>query len=193
MSTQKQSKPWLRNPVAHVQFVPIEQVEANDYNPNAVATNEMRLLYTSIKADGYTQPVVVVHDEERDRYVIVDGFHRYSIMRAYEDIREANAGMLPVVVIDKDINDRMASTVRHNRARGKHSVIGMADMVFSMLENHMSDEEVCNELGLSPEELVRYKHVTGFSKLFEDREFSRSWTTARMTKLKREFKEKQDA
>lgn len=187
------NKPWLNNPVAHVQFVPLETVEANEYNPNAVAPNEMRLLYTSIKADGYTQPVVVIHDAEQDRYVIVDGFHRYSIMKTYDDIREASGGMLPVVVIDKPMNDRMASTIRHNRARGKHSVNGMADMVYAMLADHWADEQICNELGLSPEELLRYKHVTGFSKLFEDREFNRSWKTARMAKLEHEWKEKQDA
>lgn len=184
-------KPWLSNPVANVQFVPIEKVEANDYNPNAVAPNEMKLLYTSIAADGYTQPVVVIYDEPRDRYVIVDGFHRYTIMRTFKDINEANAGMLPVVVIDKDINDRMASTIRHNRARGKHSVAGMASMVFTMLEEGWDDTEICNEVGVSPEELLRLKHVTGFSKLFENGEYRMAWETARMARLRREFKAKE--
>jgi ParB-like chromosome segregation protein Spo0J len=183
------SKPWLNNPVAHVQFVPLDKVSANDYNPNAVAPNEMRLLYTSIKADGYTQPVVVVRDEEQDRYVIVDGFHRYSIMKAYQDIYDANAGMLPVVVIDKDMNERMAATVRHNRARGKHSVAGMAEMVFAMLTDETYDDaRICNELGLSAEELIRYKHVTGFSRLFEDGQFGMAWRTARQAKLERDWK-----
>ena len=179
--------PYLRNPVANVKFVPIEQVEPNDYNPNSVAPNEMRLLYVSIKADGYTQPVVTIHDAERDRYVIVDGFHRYTVMRTHPDIYEANDGMLPVVVIDKPINERMASTVRHNRARGKHALDGMADMVFAMLEEGWKDEDVCNEIGVTPEELGRLKHVTGFSKLFENAEYRRAWTTRRMAQFKRDY------
>lgn len=179
-------KPWLKNPVAKVQFVPIEKVVSNGYNPNQVAPNEMKLLYTSIAADGYTQPVVVVYDKEKDQFVIVDGFHRYTIMRTFKDIHEKNAGMLPVVVIEKDINDRMASTIRHNRARGKHSVAGMASMVFSMLDEGWDDAEICNEVGLSPEELLRLKHVTGFSKLYENGEYRKAWTTARMNRIKRE-------
>jgi ParB-like chromosome segregation protein Spo0J len=150
-------------PVSAVLFVPIDKVYANDYNPNSVATNEMRLLYTSISHDGYTQPVVTVYDERADRYVIVDGFHRYSTMRRNADIRESTGSLLPIVVIDKPINDRMASTVRHNRAHGKHSITGMASMVFSMLENGWADEAICAELGMEADELVRLKHVTGFS------------------------------
>lgn len=194
-------KPWLANPVASVKFVPLEQVEANDYNPNAVAPREMQLLHKSISEDGYTQPVVVIHDKERDKYVIVDGFHRFTVMSRFKDIREKNAGMLPVVVIDKPINDRMASTVRHNRARGKHSVSGMADMVFAMLEElrqqgeepGVADAKVCNDLGLSPEELLRYKHVTGFSKLFKDGKFGPAWKTKRMAELERDFKKGEKA
>jgi hypothetical protein len=110
-------------------------------------------------------------------------------MRMNKDIFDANAGMLPVVVIDKPINDRMASTIRHNRARGKHAVTGMADMVFAMLDGGWDDSAVCNEIGLSPEELVRIKVVTGFAKLFENVEYNRSWTTARMEQLKREQKD----
>src|SRR3990167_5991154 len=113
-------------PVSHVQWVPLAKVEANDYNPNVVAKNELRLLYLSIKEDGYTQPVVTVYDGERDRYIIVDGFHRYLVLKYHDDIRERTGGLLPIVVIDKGINDRMASTIRHNRARGKHNIAGMA-------------------------------------------------------------------
>lgn len=183
----KKKEPWLSNPVAKVMFIPVEKVRANDYNPNSVAPNEMRLLYHSIKADGYTQPVVCVYDKAEDVYVIVDGFHRYTVMRTFADIREANGGMLPVVVIDKPMNDRMASTVRHNRARGKHSVTGMASMVFQMLDGGMDDAEICNELGLEVEELLRLKHVTGFSKLFETADYRQAWTTARMERLRREY------
>lgn len=173
-------------PVDVVRWVPITDVEANDYNPNSVATNEMRLLHTSIAHDGYTQPVVTVFDPERKKYVIVDGFHRYTTARLHADIQAATKGCVPVVVIDKPINDRMASTVRHNRARGKHSVTGMANMVFAMLDNGWADEDICNELGMEPEELIRMKHVTGFSKLFENAEYRRAWQTARMAQFKRD-------
>jgi ParB-like chromosome segregation protein Spo0J len=131
-----------------------------------------------------TQPVVTVYDPEHDRYVIVDGFHRYTTMRLHEDVRERCNGLLPIVVIDKDINDRMASTVRHNRARGKHSVSGMASMVFQMLENGWDDAAICAELGLEADELLRLKHVTGFSKLFEDVDYRKAWETQNQIKLR---------
>jgi hypothetical protein len=164
-----------KHPVNNVIWVDVENVEANDYNPNAVASQEMGLLYTSIKHDGYTQPVVTVYDEEKKKYVIVDGFHRYHICRTNKDISESTGGKIPIVVLDKDINDRMAATVRHNRARGSHSVKGMSSMVFSMLDNGWADEDVCNELGMEPEELLRLKHITGFSKLFDDAEYKKAW------------------
>jgi len=179
------------NAVANVKFIPIEQVQANDYNPNAVARNEMRLLYLSIFHDTYTMPVVTIYDESIDKYVIVDGFHRYTTMRTNKDIYELNNGYLPCVVLDKDINERMASTVRHNRARGKHSVAGMSTIVFDMLQNGKSDQEICKELGLEAEELARLKHITGFSKLFEDVEYGKSWETDKQLKYKKEWKEKE--
>jgi hypothetical protein len=178
-------------PVDYVRWVPIEKVKANDYNPNSVAKNEMRLLYVSILHDGYTQPVVTVYDEDSDSYVIVDGFHRYTTMRLHDDIRERNGGLLPVVVIDKSINDRMASTVRHNRARGKHSVSGMASMVFSMLDNGWGDEAICAELGLEADELIRLKHVTGFSKLFEDVEYRRAWEAKKQLEIRKAYEDRQ--
>jgi ParB-like chromosome segregation protein Spo0J len=173
-------------PIDHVHWVPIEQVRANDYNPNSVASKEMDLLYTSILHDGYTQPIVTVHDAQNDVYVIIDGFHRYFTAKANKDILERNGGLLPIVVLDKSINDRMASTVRHNRARGEHSVSGMAGMVFQMLENGWEDADICNELGMEPEEILRLKHITGFSKLFEDAEYSESWKTKNMLRLERD-------
>ena len=187
-----ENSPLNNNPVDNVKWVPLKQVKANDYNPNQVAKNEMGLLYTSIDHDGYTQPVVTIYDEDKDEYVIVDGFHRYSVMKHYKSIRERNKGMLPVVVIEKDINDRMASTVRHNRARGKHSIEGMSKIVFEMLENGWSDAEIIEELGMETEELIRLKHITGFSKLFEDTEYNRAWETKRQLKLKREYKENEN-
>ena len=173
-------------PVDHVRWIPIEKVRGNDYNPNSVATNEMRLLYTSIEHDGYTQPIVAVYDEDSDEYVIVDGFHRHLVAKNYPDVLGRLNGHVPVVVIEKDINDRMASTVRHNRARGKHSTGGMATMVFSLLDNGWDDSAICAELGMEAEELVRLKHVTGFSKLFADVEYKRAWETRRQIKLRKE-------
>lgn len=181
--------PLNAQPIDFVRWVPVEKVHANDYNPNSVAKNEMKLLHTSIEHDGYTQPVVTIYDEENDRYVIVDGFHRYTIMRLYNDIRERTGGLLPIVVINKTINDRMASTVRHNRARGKHSVTGMANMVFSMLENGWDDADICAELGLEPDELIRLKHVTGFSKLFENVDYRMSWETKQQIAIRKKYEQ----
>jgi len=173
-----------KHPVNSVRWIPIEQVEPNDYNPNSVARIELGLLLTSILHDGYTQPVVTIHDKERDKYVIVDGFHRYFVMKMNEEVYESTGGLLPCVVIDKPLTDRMASTVRHNRARGKHSVEGMSNMVFKMLDEGMTDAQICNELGMEPEELLRLKHITGFSKLFADREYNKAWVTKMQIKTK---------
>ena len=160
---------------------------ANDYNPNSVAVNEMKLLYRSILHDGYTQPVVTIYDEKQDIYVIVDGFHRHLVMKMNKDIYAKNNGLLPCVVLKKDINDRMASTIRHNRARGRHSVEGMSSIVFSMLDNGWSDVDICKELGLEHEELIRLKHVTGFSKLFENVEYRQAYESRAQIKLRQEW------
>lgn len=174
-------------PIDNVRWIPIEQVQPNDYNPNSVAVVELQLLHTSIEHDGYTQPVVTIYDDTLGKYVIVDGFHRYFVMKNSPDIMAMCHGLLPVVVIDKGINDRMASTIRHNRARGKHSVNGMSSLVFSMLDNGWTDEAICNELGMEPEEVLRLKHITGFSKLFADREYNKSWQTRRQILIKRDY------
>jgi hypothetical protein len=173
-------------PVDFVHWIPIEQIEANDYNPNNVAKIEMGLLYSSIYHDGYTQPIVTIYDPDKHKYIIVDGFHRYYVMKMNKDIYDRCNGLLPVVVIDKQINDRMASTVRHNRARGKHSIQGMSNLIFSMLDNGWDDAEICNELGMQAEELLRLKHITGFSKLFADTEYHRAWVTRRQIKIKKD-------
>ncbi len=185
------TSPQKHNPVDCVLWVPIEKVEANDYNPNAVAMQEMKLLYTSIVHDGYTQPIVTIYDKDKDKYVIVDGFHRYSVTKYNKDLCELNHGCVPVVVIDKDINDRMASTIRHNRARGRHSIDGMSTVVMKMLENGWGDTDICNELGLEPEELVRLKHITGYSKLYAGKEFSKAWETTHQIQLRKKYKEEQ--
>ncbi len=182
--------PFSVNPVDFVRWIRYEKVKPNDYNPNIVANTEMELLYKSVYEDGYTQPVVAFYDDDKDEYTIVDGFHRYSLMRLYKDIYNRNKGFLPVVVIEKDINERMASTIRHNRARGKHQVVSMAKIVFDMLKNGWSDEEICNRLGMEPEELIRLKHISGFSKLFEKVPYNKAWKTTNMVKLEKEWKEK---
>ena len=174
-------------PVSKVLWVPVEQVQSNDYNPNTVATNEMNLLYISILHDGYTQPIVTVHDKKRNKYIIVDGFHRYLVCKTRKDIYKRTGGQVPIVVLDKPINDRMASTVRHNRARGRHATTGMASMVFALLENGWDDAAICNEIGMEPEELLRLKHITGFSKLFEDAKYQKSWQTERQIRLRKEY------
>ena len=180
--------PMASQPIDRVLWVPINKVKANDYNPNSVASVEMKLLYKSIDHYGYTQPIVTVYDPEKKVYVIIDGFHRYFICKSNDDIRERNKGLLPIVVLDKDINDRMASTVRHNRARGKHSIDGMSSMVFQMLENGWQDDEICNELGMEAEELLRLKHITGFSKLFQDMEYKKAWRTKEQIRAEAKYK-----
>jgi ParB-like chromosome segregation protein Spo0J len=176
--------PLNGQPIDRVRWVNIDKVTPNDYNPNSVANIEMGLLYTSILHDGYTQPIVTIYDSEKDMYTIVDGFHRYFTCKNNDDIRNRNQGCVPIVVINKDINDRMASTVRHNRARGSHSVAGMSNMVFKMLENGWKDNDICNELGMQPEELLKLKHITGFSKLFESVEYKKAWETKNMIKYR---------
>jgi len=181
------NSPLKEQPVNRIKWVDINKVSPNDYNPNSVAKKEMGLLYTSILHDGYTQPVVTIYDEVKDKYIIIDGFHRYFTCKSNKDILDRNKGRLPIVVLNKDINDRMASTVRHNRARGMHSVTGMSSMVFNMLENGWEDVDICNELGMSVEELIKLKHITGFSKLFKDKEYSKSWQTKNQILLKKKY------
>jgi ParB-like chromosome segregation protein Spo0J len=181
------------NPIAEVLWVPIEKVFANDYNPNSVALMEMKLLYVSIKHDGYTQPAVTIYDAERDRFVIVDGFHRYSVMKRYPDMLARNHGLLPIVVIDKGVNDRMASTIRHNRARGKHSIDGMSALVVEMLSNGWSDRRVCEELGLEKQELIRLKHITGYAKFFAGGDYSPAMETNRQIEERLAYERTEDA
>ena len=183
---------WEDQPIDNVIRVPVDKIQANDYNPNSVAKREMDLLYNSIFHDGYTQPVVTIYDPEIDKYVIVDGFHRYQTMRTHEDIIKQNGNTLPIVVIKANAKDRMASTVRHNRARGKHSIAGMGSIVFNMLQEGADDKEICQKLGLEAEELLRLKHITGFSKLFKDMKYSKSWQTDKMIKIKKDYEEQHD-
>lgn len=148
------------SPVYNVKKIPVEKIEANDYNPNKVATKEMELLYISIKEDGYTMPIVCYYDKERDKYIVVDGFHRYRTIMEHKDIYEREGGCLPVSIIDKDINDRMASTIRHNRARGKHEVELQASLV-KMLKDGWDELKIMKELGMTLEEVQRLLGLVG--------------------------------
>lgn len=165
----------FKSPVYDVKRVPIEQVTANDYNPNSVAPPEMALLETSIWEDGYTQPVVVVYDDENDKYVVVDGFHRYCTLRDSQRIYAREKGMLPVVVLKKEMHDRMASTIRHNRARGTHNIELMSTIVSELVEMGKGDRWICQHIGMSPDELLRLKQITGVAALFQNQDFSESW------------------
>ena len=147
----------FKSPVYNVKAVPIEKIEANDYNPNAVAPPEMKLLETSIWEDGFTQPVVTFYDEERDVYIVVDGFHRYRILLTCKRIRDRENGMLPVVTIDKEIGERIASTIRHNRARGSHNVDLMSNIVAELVEMGKSDTWIAKNIGMGVDEILRLK------------------------------------
>jgi len=165
----------FKSPVYNVIAVPIEKVKANDYNPNAVAPPEMELLEVSIWEDGYTQPVVTYYDSENDVYIVVDGFHRYLTLKRSKRIFEREHGMLPIVVIDKELGDRMASTIRHNRARGSHNIELMSNIVAELVEMGKGDRWICQHIGMSADELLRLKQITGVAALFANRSFSDSW------------------
>lgn len=152
----------FKSPVYNVIPVPLDKIVANDYNPNHVAKKEMDLLYQSIKSDGYTMPIVCYYDNENDKYIIVDGYHRYTIMIRYKDIFERENGMIPVSVIEKDINDRMASTIRHNRARGKHEVELQAALV-GILKGGWDELKIMKELGMTLEEVQRLMGIRGIA------------------------------
>lgn len=165
----------FKSPVYGIKPVPIDKIQANAYNPNHVAPPEMKLLYESIKNDGYTMPIVCYYLEDEDKYEIVDGYHRYTVMLTHKDIYEREQGLLPVSVIDKPISDRMASTIRHNRARGEHSIELMTNIVAELSKSGMSDAWILKNLGMDAEELLRLKQLSGLQELFKDKDFSKSW------------------
>ncbi len=165
----------FKSPVYNIIPVPIEKIEPNTYNPNSVAPPELKLLYDSIKEDGYTMPIVCYYDVERDVYIIVDGFHRYRVMLEHKDIYERESGLLPVSVINKDLDCRMASTIRHNRARGSHNVDLMSNIVKELHELGRSDAWISRHLGMDRDEILRLKQITGLTALFKDVEFGQAW------------------
>ncbi len=164
-----------KSPVYNIISVPIEKISPNDYNPNSVAPPEMKLLYDSIREDGYTMPIVCYYDKDNDKYIIVDGFHRYRVMLDYPDIYEREEGMLPVSVINKSLDNRMASTIRHNRARGTHDVDLMSNIVKELHTLGRSDSWITKHLGMDKDEILRLKQLTGLTELFKDVEFGKSW------------------
>lgn len=168
--------PMRAEPVDLVLWVKAEDVEANDYNPNATAPPEMKLLEHSIHEDGYTQPVVTWLDGERRE--TVDGFHRGEVGRTSKKVRKRTRGYLPVTTVNAertDRGDRMAATIRHNRARGKHRVDGMSAIVQELTRRNWSEKRIAKELGMEPDEVLRLKQITGLAELFAEREFSRAW------------------
>ncbi len=165
----------FHSPVYQIISVPIEKIEPNTYNPNTVAPPEMKLLYDSIREDGYTMPIVCYYQAESDRYIIVDGFHRYRVMLEYPDIYEREGGKLPVSVIDKSLDCRMASTIRHNRARGSHDVDLMSNIINELHELGRSDAWISKHLGMDRDEILRLKQITGLAALFRDVNFGKAW------------------
>ena len=164
-----------KSPVYNIISVPIQKVKPNTYNPNTVAPPEMRLLYDSIKADGYTMPIVCYYNKEDDSYIIVDGFHRYRIMLDYPDIYDREEGLLPVSVINKPLDQRMASTIRHNRARGSHDVDLMSNIVKELHDLGRSDAWISKHLGMDKDEILRLKQITGLAALFKEINFVKAW------------------
>lgn len=172
----KRISPFAVEPVDCVQWVKEELVIANDYNPNSVAPPEMELLHTSIQEDGYTQPIVVYQHD--GIYEVVDGFHRNRVGKEYADIRERIHGYLPVTIINDerhDKADRIASTIRHNRARGKHKVEAMSDIVIELKRRNWSDAKIGRELGMDPDEVLRLTQITGLAEMFSDKDFNEAW------------------
>lgn len=161
-----------KSPVYNVIGVHIDKIQANDYNPNKVAPPEMELLETSIWEDGYTQPVVTYYDKDLDKYIVVDGFHRYTVLKTSKRVFEREQGILPIVIIDKHISDRMASTIRHNRARGSHNIDLMSNIVAELVEMGKGDAWICKHIGMSKDELLRLKQITGLASLFANNSFS---------------------
>lgn len=167
-----------KSPIYGVQAIPLDKIQANAYNPNKVAPPEMKLLEKSIWEDGYTQPVVCYYIEESDTYEIVDGYHRYTVLKTSKRINKRENGLLPVVVIDKDQSSRMASTIRHNRARGTHDIDLMVSMVGELVESGMSDLWISKNLGMDSDELLRLKQISGIAALFANNNFSKAWEKA---------------
>jgi len=166
----KTKKGPVKLPLLDVRVVPIGQVQANNYNPNAVASNNMDLLEESILSNGFCFAIVTVWDPDSEKYIIVDGFHRYLIFRDYLEAKE-----LPIIVLEHDISQRMAATVQFNRARGVHQVELMGDLVQALVQQGVDDEDIAQRLGMEAEEVFRLKQITGIAELFKNQLYSKAW------------------
>lgn len=173
--------PFKNEPVDFVKWVKCEDVVANDYNPNKVAPPEMELLEISIINDGYTQPIVTWQNSEKDKIEVIDGFHRNRVGKESKIVRQRINGYLPTVVIRKEQqgkNDRIASTIRHNRARGKHQIDAMSEIVLELKNRNWTNNRIARELGMDEDEILRLCQITGLEHLFSDQDFSRSWESS---------------
>ncbi len=180
--------PFKDEPCDCVLWIRQENIQANEYNPNHVATPEMKLLYQSIKTDGYTMPIVTYDLKDGNRE-IVDGFHRNRIGREHKDIQKRIHGYLPVSTIDKSADERMGSTIRHNRARGTHGIRPMSDIVLDLSRQGWDDVKICERLGMELDEVIRLKQITGLKEAFSNHEFSKSWEEFEKKYYKKENKD----
>jgi len=170
--------PFKNEPVDCVLWIKNDGVIANDYNPNRVAPPEMELLQISIAEDGYTQPIVTMKAPENGHYEVIDGFHRYRVGREVKEINENVKGYLPITIIREDREgrcDRIASTIRHNRARGKHTINGMMEIVIELKRRNWSNNKIGRELGMDADEILRLSQISGLAEMFADKEFSEAW------------------
>ncbi len=169
--------PFSREPVDCVLWVKGEKVTANDYNPNSVAPPEMKLLEHSILEDGYTQPIVTWKKDNKE-IEVVDGFHRNRVGKESKEVKDRIMGYLPVVIIrdsQSDISDRISSTIRHNRARGKHKIESMSEIVVELTRRNWTDARIAKNLGMDEDEVLRLKQITGLAEMFSDKDFSKAW------------------
>lgn len=157
-------------PCMHTFLVPVEKVRANNYNPNAVPKNNMELLLQSILDNGFCFPIVTIYDNNMDEYVIIDGFHRYTILKDWLEVK-----LIPIIALSHNMYQRMAATIQFNRARGVHQVELMGDLVQAMVEQGATDEEIAKHLGMEMEEVYRLKQITGIAELFKHQAYSKSW------------------
>ena len=161
-----------KSPVYNVKAIPVEKIQANDYNPNVVAPPEMKLLELSIWEDGFTMPCVCYYDREKDNYILVDGYHRYQVLKTSKRIYQRENGLLPDVVIDMELSNRMASSIRHTRARGERTIEMICNIVAELDRAGMSDQWIMKNIGMDRDELLRLKQISGLADLFANKDFS---------------------
>lgn len=173
-----EQSPFKNEPVDLVKWIPNTEITANDYNPNKVAPPEMELLEISIMNDGYTQPIVTWQNSDKEKTEVIDGFHRHRVGKESKIVGQRVMGYLPIVTIRKEQegkNDRIASTIRHNRARGKHQIDAMSEIIIELKNRNWKNERIARELGMDEEEILRLCQITGLEELFKDGDFSKSW------------------